>query len=80
MVASVAFMMVESLQGYGLQGKEKHGHAVQRNQCDNSTTKDGEPAGFTLNGFGVQVDVGQLVAVHGAILSRVTGYCVTVLF
>ena len=50
--------------GYGLQGENDKGQGPQCEHEHGSTRPNGKGRRFTLNGCGVQVDVGQLVAVH----------------
>jgi len=69
--------MIDPFTGYGLQRKKANGDHPKGNQSKGGTGNDGERRRFMLEGLRVQVDVSQRMAVHGAILLRVTVYDVT---
>jgi len=56
--------------GYGLQGKGKHGQQVQGTQCERCTRPTHQRGRFfSLQGFGVQIEIVQSMAVHGLAFS-----------
>jgi hypothetical protein len=56
--------MIDPFTGYGLQRKKANGDHPKGNQSKGGTGNDGEGRGFTLEGLRVQIDIGQLMAVH----------------
>jgi hypothetical protein len=56
--------MIDPFTGYGLQRKKANGDHPKGNQSKGGTGHDGEGRGFTLEGLRVQINVGQLMAVH----------------
>jgi hypothetical protein len=56
--------MIDPFTGYGLQNKKANGDHPKGNQSEGGTGHDGERRRFTLEGLRVQINVGQLMAVH----------------